>query len=176
MVRAVFWDRDGVLNAPVLRADGKFTAPWKRDEFQVLPGAISALHLTAENGFLNFVVTNQPDLHDTLALDTLMHFHTLLQGLAPITDIKYASQRGSPFYKPNPGMILEIVKRYYVNVSESFMVGDSWRDMEAGDRAGLTTIFIDSGREDAALVKFAIRAESAFYAANKLLRRAGVPA
>ena len=62
--KAVFFDRDGVLNHLVERINGEFTAPWDVSEFDLIPGAKMAVDLVKSKGFKAFVVTNQPDVYD----------------------------------------------------------------------------------------------------------------
>lgn len=149
MVDAIFFDRDGVLCELVERIDGRRTPPWRKDEFKVVPQLAEALALTRRQ-FKHFVVTNQPDVVDGyLSLDDLHYFHDCLTTEYAFDEIVYCLERSSANYKPRTGMIDTIAARYNIDVSRSFMVGDTWKDIACGHRAGLTTIFIgttyDSG-------------------------------
>ena len=64
VVKAVFFDRDGVLNELVDRGDGIKTAPWNTSEFKILPNAKEAVDIVKKLGYKSYVVTNQPDMYD----------------------------------------------------------------------------------------------------------------
>jgi len=145
--RAVFLDRDGVLNRSVVR-DGKPYPPSCLAELEVLEGVTDALDLLKKAGFLLICVTNQPDVsRGTQSWETVEAMHTRLQELLPLDEICVCYEDGDdcPRRKPNPGMILDASERLNIDLSKSFMVGDRWRDIDAGHRAGCRTIFIDYG-------------------------------
>lgn len=147
MVRAIFFDRDGVLTRLVPRPHGH-TAPWCPEEFQILPRVGDALALT-RSCFKHFVITNQPDVDDGhLELRHLYAFHQFLTACFDFDEILYSLSRTSPFYKPRTGMIDHLVAKYNIDVDHSFLIGDSWKDIMCGHNSGLTTIFIGSKYED----------------------------
>jgi D-glycero-D-manno-heptose 1,7-bisphosphate phosphatase len=99
-------------------------------------------------GFLLICVTNQPDVArgaQTLAVVEAMNDY--LKKQLPLDDliVCYDDGDASPRRKPNPGMLLEAGERYAIDLAGSFMVGDRWRDIDAGARAGCRTVFIDCG-------------------------------
>lgn len=147
-LRAVFLDRDGVLNRCEV-VDGKPYAPRKLSDFRLLPGAAQAVTDLKAAGFLIFVVTNQPDLgHGLITTDIIRLMHTKLCSKAPIDEIMLCPHRqdvGCACRKPKPGMLLDAMQRWSVDPSRSFMIGDRWSDVVAGRTAGLFTIFIDRG-------------------------------
>lgn len=147
MVKAIFFDRDGVLTRLVPRTHGQ-TAPWHPEEFQILPRVGEALALT-RSCFKHFVITNQPDVGDGhLQLCHLHAFHQFLYACFDFDEILYSLSRTSPFYKPQTGMVDYLVKKYKVDVQYSFLIGDRWKDIVCGHNSGLTTIFIGSKYED----------------------------
>ena len=146
--RAVFLDRDGVLNANLVR-DGKPFAPRRLEEFQLLPGVEDAVRRLKDAGFLTIVVTNQPDIAAGFTTRaTLDAMHAELRHRLPLDDIKICWHRDGDACacrKPKPGMLLEAATEHDIDLASSYMVGDRWRDVEAGQAAGCTTILVDHG-------------------------------
>jgi D-glycero-D-manno-heptose 1,7-bisphosphate phosphatase len=143
----LFLDRDGVLNASVVR-DGKPYPPASVREVRVPEDAPSALAKMREMGFLLVCCTNQPDVgRGTQSIDEVeainLHLSELL-GLDSV-EVCYDAQDGGPRRKPEPGMLLEAADRLGIDLSRSYMIGDRWRDVEAGRRAGCVPIFIELG-------------------------------
>lgn len=148
MVKAIFFDRDGVLCDLVARPTGQHTAPWTRDEFKMRPYIAEALALTRAE-YKHFVVTNQPDVLDgKLAFDDLLYFHECLYEIGHFDEIVYCLDRHSPNYKPRTGMVDDLVEKYNIDITQSFLVGDRWKDIVCGHHAGLTTIFVGAKYED----------------------------
>lgn len=150
MVRAVFLDRDGVLNANIDRG-GKPVAPTTLEDFKILPGVPDATRRLKAAGFLLVVVTNQPDLatgKNTPAVIEAMHNRLRRELL--LDDIRicpHVDADGCDCRKPKPGLLLEAAKLHGIDLNSSFIVGDRWRDVEAGRKAGCLTIFVDCGYE-----------------------------
>ncbi|MBA7636639.1 Histidine biosynthesis bifunctional protein HisB [subsurface metagenome] len=151
MRRAVFLDRDGVLNAPLV-IDGRPYPPKSREELVILPGAAGACKRLREAGFLLIMVTNQPDV--ARGIQTKENVQLINKILADQLSLDafyvcYHDDRDRcECRKPKPGMLLEAARDWRINLSKSFMVGDRWRDVEAGLRAGCQTIFIDYGYKE----------------------------
>lgn len=146
--RAVFLDRDGVLNRAFVRK-GKPYPPSSLVEFEILPGVPEALHRLSKAGFLLIVVTNQPDVgRGTQQVDIVEAMHRRLRAELPIDDIKVCYEEDGPdckCHKPKPGMLLEAAREHDIDLSRSYMVGDRWRDVGCGLAAGCFTIFVDRG-------------------------------
>lgn len=145
MVKAVFLDRDGVL-AKMVKHGERYTAAWKIEEFEIISSARPAVRLLKANGYQTHVITNQPDIHDKLmtqgALDDM---HSLLAQELNVDSISYCKERGSQCYKPNTGMIDTLCTKYGIDRSQSFFIGDSWRDIVCGYRSNLTTFYVNNG-------------------------------
>jgi D-glycero-D-manno-heptose 1,7-bisphosphate phosphatase len=165
--QAVFLDRDGVLNACVVR-NGRPVAPRKVEEVVILPGVEEALRLLHEAGFLLVAASNQPDVtHGTMSRQTLVAINRLLLGRLPwLKEILVCVETDDacPRRKPNPGMLLEAAEKYAVDLAGSFMVGDRAKDIEAGRRAGCRTVFLDHG--------YAEKKPTADYSTDSLLSAA----
>jgi D-glycero-D-manno-heptose 1,7-bisphosphate phosphatase len=149
--RAVFLDRDGVLNRAILR-DGKPYPPKALDDLEILPGVPESLRRLRQAGFLLLVVTNQPDVaRGTQRREVIeaMHDHLLRQ--LPLDEILACYEDGDTCEdrKPNPGLLFKAAAKHSIELTEkSFMVGDRWRDIEAGNRAGCRTVFLDYGYQE----------------------------
>lgn len=146
--RAVFLDRDGVINRTFVR-DGKPYPPTTLQELEVLPGVPEALRELKQHGYQLLVVTNQPDVaRGKQSRQTIEAMHQALAARLPLDDILvcyHTDQDRCDCRKPMPGMLLEAAKKHNIDLAASFMVGDRWRDIEAGYNAGCKTILIDYG-------------------------------
>lgn len=146
--RAVFLDRDGVLNRPVVH-DGHPFPPASLEEMEILPGVCAACAALRESGFLLIVVTNQPDIsRSTQSLAMVAEMNKWLKTELALDDVRVCPHGDSDACacrKPLPGLLTEAAAEWKIDLSESFMVGDRWRDVEAGKRAGCRTVFIDYG-------------------------------
>lgn len=145
-MRAVYLDRDGVLNVAVWRG-GKRSVPFTVDEFHICAGVRDALPLLKAAGYRLVVVTNQPDVaRGAVAREQVDAVHSLLQKELPwLDEIRACFHDDSDecaCRKPRPGMLIEDAARNAVRLDESFMVGDRWKDVEAGHRAGCRTVLI----------------------------------
>ncbi len=141
---AVFLDRDGVLNALVTR-DGRLVSPRTIDEFRILEGVPAALDALRAAGFLLCVVTNQPDLaRGHLARATLDRMHASLRERCALDEISVCPHDDGDCRcrKPRSGMLLDLASQFGISLERSWMIGDSWRDIEAGKAAGVATIRI----------------------------------
>ena len=146
--RAVFLDRDGVINRAFVR-DGKPFPPPTPQELEILPGVPEALRELKANGFQLLLVTNQPDVgRGKLSVQTLDAMHEDLRTQLPLDDILvccHTDQDKCDCRKPMPGMIIAAARKHNIDLAASFMVGDRWRDIDAGYNAGCKTILIDYG-------------------------------
>jgi D-glycero-D-manno-heptose 1,7-bisphosphate phosphatase len=149
--RAVFMDRDGVLNALVERG-GVGGSPRRREDFRLVPAAAEAVRRMHERGLLVFVITNQPDVaRGHMSAAELEAMHETLRRSVRVDDIAvcpHDDTAGCACRKPQPGMLLSLAQRWNLDLKRSFVVGDSWRDVEAGRRAGCATIRLGDGRQD----------------------------
>lgn len=148
VVKAVFLDRDGVINANLER-DGRPVAPTSLAEFSILPGVDDLARRLKEAGFLLVIVTNQPDVANGLTPKaTVEAMHNEIRRRLPIDDIMvcfHADSDRCSCRKPKPGMILRAAAKHGIDLGASYLVGDRWRDVHAGRAAGCHTIFVDYG-------------------------------
>lgn len=149
---AVFLDRDGVLNRAIVR-EGRPYPPSTMAELEVLPGVQQAAHELKEAGYLLVMVTNQPDVArgkaDRATVDAMNAHLAASLGLDAVHCCFHDESDDCHCRKPRPGMLKDAAEVLGIDLSASFMVGDRWRDTEAGRSAGCATIFIDYGYREA---------------------------
>jgi transaldolase len=147
--KAVFLDRDGVINESVVGPDGIPRPPPSLDEFRVVTGTLEACRVLRQLGFLLIVVTNQPDVaRRTQTRDAVEAINRRLARALPIDDIRVCYHDDvdeCDCRKPRPGLLLSAARDWGIDLSSSYMIGDRWKDIEAGRRAGCTTVLIGSG-------------------------------
>jgi D-glycero-D-manno-heptose 1,7-bisphosphate phosphatase len=144
---AVFFDRDGVLNRSVVRS-GKPYPPFRLEEVEILPGVISSTTRLAEQGFVLIGITNQPDVaRGTQSREVVESINSLIVSRLPIRKIfvcYHDDDDNCDCRKPMPGLILLAAAEFGLDLGQSWMVGDRWKDIAAGHAAGLKTIFVDN--------------------------------
>ena len=147
--RAVFLDRDGVINKKA--PEGDYVKNW--DEFRFLPGVKKAIRKLNEKGFLVIVVSNQRGIaKGVMTEDDLKEIHArmkeeLRKEGAVINGIYYCPhdiKDHCDCRKPKPGLLLRAAREHDVDLRRSWMIGDRESDIEAGKRAGCKTILIRS--------------------------------
>ena len=145
-VKAVFLDRDGVLNEAVVR-EGRPYPPSSVEDLKVIPGTPEALARLKAAGFLLVVVTNQPDVaKGTQSRGVVETINAALRAALPIDDFFvcwHDDRDACSCRKPKPGLLLAAAARYGIDLAASFMVGDRWRDIDAGASAGCRTVLIE---------------------------------
>ena len=172
--RAVFLDRDGVINISDV-INGKPYAPKELDHFILYDDVVDSVKRLKQAGFLVIVVTNQPDVgNGKVKRDTVESMHVLLVQSLPLDKINvcYHSQTdGCECRKPKPGMILNSAEEFNIDLSASYIVGDRKSDIEAGEAAGCKTIFIERNYLEPAPVKPDIACKSLTHAVNYILEK-----
>lgn len=146
--RAVFLDRDGVLNRAVVR-DGKPYPPKDISELEIFPGAAERLRALKAAGFGLFVITNQPDVaRNTTSREAVDEINQHLLASIDLDEILTCFHDDSDncdCRKPLPGFFYKVRNERAIDLAASYMIGDRWRDILAGQNAGCRTIFIDHG-------------------------------
>lgn len=144
--RAVFLDRDGVVNEIVER-DGGPGSPRTLEELRLLDDARACVQRLRAAGFRVFVVTNQPDVaRGRLSSGALERLERAVRARLPIDDYRactHDDEHGCACRKPKPGMILELAEAWGVDPGASYVVGDRWKDTAAGRAAGCRTVLIE---------------------------------
>lgn len=144
--RAVFLDRDGVLNRAIVR-NGKPYPPDSLAETEILPGVREGLAQLQAADYLLICVTNQPDVARGKQQQTIVEqINQFLLDTLPLLEIRvcyHDDKDGCDCRKPLPGLLLQAAQTHDINLTRSYLVGDRWKDIEAGRQAGCTTILID---------------------------------
>ena len=156
--RAVFLDRDGTMNV----SKGFIS---KADDLELIPGTIDAVKAINKSGALAIVITNQPVIaRGECSFEELHNIHNKLKTLlgekgAFVDDIFYCPHHPDKGFegevpelkfdcecrKPKTGMIEEAVKKYNIDLSKSYMVGDSTMDLETARNAGIKSVLVNTG-------------------------------
>lgn len=151
MRKALFLDRDGVIDELVYHADsGGYEAPRNAKEMRIRPRVKEALKKAAEMGWMIFVVSNQPDAaKGKTTLEALREAHeelvTQLES-PPVTDFFYCYHRSEDrcrCRKPQPFFVQQAAERHGISLADSWFVGDVDTDVECGKRAGSKTALLE---------------------------------
>lgn len=141
---AIFFDRDGIINEVVMR-DGAACSPREAAAFCFKPGIREAFQAAQDSGFLRIIVTNQPDVErgqvpraEYEAIQSLVRETLQPDGFEACEASSNADRRK----KPNPGMLLDAAAQLGVDLKNSWIVGDTWKDVQAGRSAGVRTILL----------------------------------
>lgn len=147
MKKAVFLDRDGVLNQTIFRM-GKPRAPYTLEEFKLFPGVTEAIELLKKSGFILVVVTNQPDVaRGWVSRESVDMMNSEVIRILKVDSLKvcfHTEKDHCHCRKPKPGMLLEATKEFNIDLSSSYMIGDRISDVQAGKNAECTTILVGS--------------------------------
>lgn len=169
---AIFLDRDGVINEAIIH-DGKPYAPVHLDELRLIEGVPSVLQQFYDAGFINVVVTNQPDIStgkQNWSDLNVIHSNLLSKlNLATIKVCPHVNFHQCSCRKPKPGLLLQAAEELEIDLSQSFMIGDRWSDIAAGQAAGCKlNFFIDYGYAENQPVEPYISVKSLSDAADKI--------
>ncbi len=149
--RAVFLDRDGVINRAVALG-GRSYPPASLDDFELLPDVPQAIQALRAADFRIVVATNQPDVGKGLQRREVVEaMHESLRRSLPLDAIKvcyHTDEDRCACRKPRPGMLLEAAQEWALELPRCVMVGDRWRDIEAGKAVGCKTILVQRGYEE----------------------------
>ncbi len=149
MRNAVFLDRDGVINRATT-INGKSYPPQTLSDFDLLPRVKESVDRLKDYGFIVVVVTNQPDVATGKQQKSVVEaMHGYLRSVLSVDHIEvcyHTENMGCSCRKPKAGMLKSAAASLSIDLTKSYMVGDRWRDVEAGQNAGcLDTFFIDYG-------------------------------
>ena len=163
MNRAVFLDRDGVINPTIFRSDtNEWGPPWRAEEFSIQADVLEALKALQRRGFLLFLVSNQPDFaKGKVPLENLWAVHAkfleiLKQGKIEFSGFYYCYHHPQGIVpawtgpcecrKPSPFFLKEAERDCRLNMEHSWMVGDRKADIACGKAGGVRAILIESGK------------------------------
>ena len=143
--RAIFFDRDGTLIFAPVNSNNEPKSIKNLCQLQITNSTIEVCKFLSKH-FLLFLITNQPDIPRLVnSRVNVENINNFLKKKLILSDVvtNYSDDENNFFRKPNPGMILYLSKKYNINLKKSYLVGDRWRDIDAGNKVGCSTIFID---------------------------------
>src|SRR5262245_35579761 len=145
--RAVFLDRDGVINRTFVRG-GVTYPPAHPGEFELLPGVVEAARRLADAGFALVVVTNQPDVARGIQTRAgALTLNDLVRAALPVLDVRtcfHDTADDCACRKPRPGLLLDAARLWRIDLKRSFLVGDRWSDVAAGQAAGCVSLLVET--------------------------------
>ena len=146
VTKAVFLDRDGVLNVAMVR-DGRPYPPAGLDQLQIYPDAPGALAHLKRAGYLLIVVTNQPDVaRRAQSREAVDAMNAAIGAALPVDEFLvcwHDDGQDCDCRKPKPGLVMAAAAQYQIDLAQSFLIGDRWRDIDCGAAAGVRTVLID---------------------------------
>ena len=146
--RAVFLDRDGVVIAAIVRGKKPYAAT-EPGEVRILDGVREACAELSAMEFLLILTTNQPDIaRSKISRAFVDETNTMLMETLRLDAVRMCAHDDADqcdCRKPLPGLMTHAAKDLGIALSASFVVGDRWRDVEAGKNAGCRTVFIGYG-------------------------------
>lgn len=149
--KAIFLDRDGVLNEVIVK-DGKPYPPARLEELIISEDVPAALDMLKSLGYMLIGATNQPDVaRGTTEKNVVESINQFLMSRLPLNEIRvcyHDDADGCACRKPMPGLIVQAAKDFDIDLSESVMIGDRWKDIEAGYLAGCKTIWLNRGYQE----------------------------
>lgn len=173
MNKAVFLDRDGVINKALVK-DGKPFPPLTLDDLEILPKVRESLQALRNSNWLNIVVTNQPDVaRANVKKEEVEKINNYLNEELPIDCIYTCYHDNKDLCscrKPKPGILILAAKKYDINLKKSYMIGDRWSDIEAGKKAGCKTFFIEYNYKEKKAFGFTYKTKSLADAVKIILK------
>jgi len=151
MKSGVFLDRDGVVNKIILKERRPYS-PRKLDQLEILDGVRDAVKILQKLGFKVVVITNQPEISRGLITENLvMEMHNKISEETGIKNFYFC--RHDDFHdcgcrKPKTGMLLRAAVELDLDFNQSYLVGDRWKDIQAGQKVGCKCYFIDNNYDE----------------------------
>jgi len=145
--KAIFLDRDGVVNETLVDETGYRHSPRRLEDLKIDSEMPSFVRFAKDLSYLVIVITSQPEVkRGLIEKETLDAMHEAIKEKTGVDDIfvcLHDDEDDCDCRKPKPGMLLDASKKWDINLKESFFIGDTWRDVDAGKAAGVKTILID---------------------------------
>lgn len=170
--KAVFLDRDGVLNQSVIK-EGKPYPPASVDEVVISPDVLPALQALKQQNFQLIVVTNQPDVaRGKTSVETVNAINDYLCTKLPLDAVKVCFHDDIDHCgcrKPKAGLLLEAAKEYNIDLSQSVMIGDRWKDIAAGVAASCKTIWLNQHYDEKSPTNYDLETKSLLQASQWII-------
>ena len=168
---AIFLDRDGTLNKAFIK-NGLPVSPSSFSEFKILPGVKSSIIKLKKLGFLCLLITNQPDVsRKKIKKKTVIKMNNFIKKKIKLDDVfvcYHDDKHNCDCRKPKPGLIIKAYKKWNIDLKNSFMIGDRWKDISAGKKVGCKTIFINNNYKKDKKIRANFTFKSLFKATNKI--------
>jgi D-glycero-D-manno-heptose 1,7-bisphosphate phosphatase len=144
-IKTIFFDRDGVINDVVIR-DKVVASPRTKQELSVRADFLSFYKSLPHTELNLFVVSNQPDVaRNLMSHDSLNEITAEITEHARFNEVRYCTHDNEDdccCRKPKPGMIVELLEKYNLSADEAIIIGDSYKDILAGNAAGVGTVYL----------------------------------
>ncbi len=141
MFKAIFFDRDGVVNKSILTKKRQ-RPPWSKDEIVINEDFIN-LKKEYSKKYKIFIVSNQPDfIRGNISKQILLNVNSEIIKKVEPDDFQVDYSDDPRYKKPSPYMLMHLIKKYNIDVKKSWMIGDRWSDIKSGELAGCKTILI----------------------------------
>ena len=150
MKKAIFFDRDGVLNKTKI-IKGLPISPKKLSELKINNYATKLVRNAKLKKYLTIVVTNQPDVsRKKMKKKNAIKINNFIKTKLNLDDLFVCYLKNDKNFrrKPNPGMLLEAKKKWGINFKKSYLIGDRAKDISAGIKVGVKTIFLDNSYKE----------------------------
>ena len=142
--KAIFFDRDGVINK-LIEVNGEMTSPKNKEEFKFLPNVFGSVRKMQDRGYMTFIVTNQPGISEGKQTpEELAAINKMLLSCLMVDGIYNATDKSSNLYKPENGMLEFFINYFNLNREKSYIIGDRWKDIVPGFNSGINTVFVGS--------------------------------
>jgi histidinol-phosphate phosphatase family protein len=148
--RVIFLDRDGVINR---RLEGDYVKSY--EEFEFLPGVVDAIRKINTKGFKVIIITNQSGIgRGIMTEEDLYRVHEQMlaelkkynASIDAIYFCPHSPDEGCECRKPKDGLFKQALKDFDIDMSNSWMIGDELKDIEAGKKAGCKTYLLEKGK------------------------------
>ncbi len=151
MKKAIFLDRDGVINKIFIKNNLPFS-PATFNQLEILPDVKESILRLKKLNFVCLVVTNQPDVfRGKIEKKTVIKMNNYIKNEIKIDDFfvcYHDDCHNCECRKPKPGLLLDAAKKWNIDLKKSYMIGDRWKDVQAGINAGCKTIFINNNYKE----------------------------
>jgi len=156
MKKAFFLDRDGILNKAIIKNQKPY-APIKRKDFKINYKFLSVIKYLKSLKYLLIIITNQPDVNKKkVKKSTVNKYNLELKKYFDLDDVYvcYSDNNNNYRRKPNPGMLFEAQKKWNIDFKKSYFIGDRKKDIDAGIKVGVKTIFLDKNYKESKPINY----------------------
>ena len=168
---AVFLDRDGTLNKAYIKK-GLPISPPSFNKLKIIKGVKKSINKLKKLNFMCIMITNQPDVaRAKIKKKTVIKMNSFIKSKLKLDDIfvcYHDDKHKCKCRKPKPGLLIQASKKWKIDFSKSFMIGDRWKDISAGKKVGCKTIFINNNYKLDKIVNADFTYKTLLKAVNKI--------